>query len=201
MTTLPTPTLEQLSLFDLIADVPGHFLRIKRTMIDVSHAIEEGAALATPPCHVFVGFQRLSLFAKQAARYAQLSAHWQHCWVFGVPDTDLPAIPNITPVAISPRHPLAKEWFVVADGPSFGSALLTADVSGFAIGDPSRTFMGLWSADPVLVRQASTRIATALKLPLPDWTINGQTTLATYDRMANQLVALHEERMLVRNRA
>lgn len=185
-----------LSLFDLIADVPGHFLRVKRTMVDISHALEEVAALAETPCHLFVGFQRFSLLSKEAARYMRLSSAWHQAWVFGVADVEPPQLPNITPVAIPAHHPLAREWFVVVDSPTFGAALLTADVSGFAIGDASRRFMGLWSADVGLIRAASNRITTALDLPPCSWEIDCASSLGTFSKISNQLVALHEERML-----
>lgn len=188
--------LDTVSAFELIADVPGQVLRIKRTMIDISHEIEQTASRASAPCQLFVGFQRLSLFARNTDRYTELSQGWQHCWVFGEADIEPPSVPNVTVVTIPPHSPLTKEWFVIADGPAFGVALLTADVSGFAIADARRRFMGLWSADPQLVRRASTQLATAINLPAPDWTIAAALTLRAYDSMTNNLVALHEERLL-----
>lgn len=184
----------QLSIFELIADVPGHFLRYKRTMLDISHAIENTAAMHSPGCLLWVSFQKFSLFAAQEQRYRQLAQSWEHCWIFGVADAELPEIPNVTPITLSPNHPLAKEWFVVADGPSFGSALLAADTSGFAISDNERRFMGLWSADPALVRLASSRLSQAINEPEPFWNIDCGSTLRAYDQMANGMVAAQEER-------
>jgi DICT domain-containing protein len=183
-------------LFDLIADVPGHFLRVKRSMIDISHALEEAATTTTIPCHLFISIQRFSLLEREARRYARLSSAWRHAWVFGVADVEPPQIPNVTPIVIPPHHPLAQEWFVVVDGPEFGAALLTADVSGFAIADESRRFMGLWSADTALVRAASNRMMQALELPPCSWQIDCAASLAIFTQLSNQLVALHEERLL-----
>jgi DICT domain-containing protein len=188
-----SPTL---SVFELISDVPGHFLRYKRTMIDISNVIEDTAAAHTPSCLMWVGFQKFSLFAAQEQRYRRLAQSWKHCWIFGVEDAPLPNIPNVTPIAVTPDHPLAKEWFVIADGPAFGTALLAADTSGFAISDRQRRFMGLWSADPGLVRQASSRLAQAINEPAPSWKINCASTLRAYDQMANWLVAAQEERLI-----
>lgn len=196
----PTSTspLTTLSLFDLIADVPGHFLRVKRSMIDISHALEEAAATTTLPCHLFISIQRFSLFEREAQRYTRLSSAWQHAWVFGVADVPPPEVPNVTPVILPPEHPLAQEWFVVVDGPEFGAALLTADVSGFAIADESRRFMGLWSADSGLVRAASNRLTEALGIAPCTWEIDCASSLSTFTQLSNQLVALHEERLLTR---
>lgn len=195
LTLQPYPALSnRLSVFELLTDIPGHFLRYKRTMLDISHAIEEAAAAHTPACSLWVSFQKFSLFAAQEQRYRRLAQSWEHCWIFGVDDAPLPELPNVTPVALTPDHPLAKEWFVVADGPSFGSALLAADTSGFAIADSQRQFMGLWSADPALVRLASTRLAQAIDEPAPFWNIDCGSTLRAYDHMANWLVAAQEER-------
>ena len=51
---------------------------------------------------------------------------------------------------------------------SLGSALLAADTSGFAIADRQRQFMGLWSADPALVRLASSRLSRVIEEPEPE---------------------------------
>jgi hypothetical protein len=183
-----------LSLFELANDVAHHFLRYMRTMIDISEAIETTAA-QNPPCSLWVGFQRFSLFAPHYQRYLQHSRSWQHCWIFGVADVPLPRIPNITAIAVEPHHALAKEWFVVADGPRFGSALLAADTSGFAISERDRRFMGVWSADPTLVRRASSRLAQAVGEPIPSWKIDSTHSLQAYDQITNRLAAIQEDRI------
>jgi DICT domain-containing protein len=188
-------TIDTTSVFDLINDVPGHFLQVKRTMVQLSHALEEEAARATKPCRMFVGFQRFSLFAKEAERYARLAQHYDSCIVFGVADQPAPQIPGVIAVEIAADSPLAKEWFVVADGPTFGSALLTADTNEFAV--RSRRFLGLWSAEPSLVRAASTRLATALELAPPTWEIDLASTLRGFTTISNQMLAQQEERNLL----
>ncbi len=190
-----TSAIDTTSVFDLIADVPGHFLQVKRTMIHLSHALEEEAARAAKPCRMFVGFQRFSLFAKEIERYTRLARYYDGCVIFGVADQPAPQIPGVIAVEIAPDSPLAKEWFVVADGPSFGSALLTADTNEFAA--RSRQFLGIWSAEPSLVRAASVRLATALELPSPTWDIDVASTLRSFATISNQMLAHHEERTLL----
>lgn len=197
--SVSTTLLDATSVFDLIADIPGHLLRIKRTMIGISHVLEDAAAATPAPCHLFVGFQRLSLFARQWQRYQQFSPRWAHCFVFGLPDADVPPLPRVTVVPIDPCSPLANEWFVVADGPSFSSALLSADTSGFAIADPSRRFLGLLTADPLVVRAASTRLLAALDRPALDHTVNPYHVIQAYERISSQILALHEEQLLTSN--
>ncbi|WP_029215585.1 DICT sensory domain-containing protein [Kallotenue papyrolyticum] len=196
----PPAALGQLSLFELITDYPGHFLRVKRTMIDLSHAIEEAAARTAQPGWLFAGFQRFSLFRSEAQRYARLAAALRGCYIFGVPDVAPPELPGITALALPQESPLCREWFVVVDGPDFATALLSADVTGDALPDPMRRFMGIWSADPTLVRAASTRLCAALDLPTPDWQPNLGGTLAGYEAISNYVLALSEERWLTRRR-
>lgn len=187
-----------LSLFDLITDIPGHLLRVKRTMVDISHALENAAAMTGAPCQVFASFQRFSLFEREAMRYLQLSQTWDHAWIFGVADVAPPQIPNVTAVSLPPHHPLTREWFVVVDGPQFGAALLTADVSGFAIGDRSRQFMGLLSTDANLVRRASSRLTKALNVAPCSWKIDTAASLETFTHVNGELMAIQEERILSR---
>lgn len=200
MAATPPDTFSQLSLFELIADYPGQFLRVKRTMIDLSHAIEEAAARADQPGWLFAGFQRFSLFRPEAERYAILARHLRGCYICGLPDAPLPEVPGVTALALPPDSPLCHEWFVVVDGPTFATALLSADVNRDALPDPQRRFMGIWSADPTLVRAASRRLCQALQLPPPDWEPNLQGTLAGYEHISNYVLALSEERWLSRSR-
>jgi DICT domain-containing protein len=189
-----------LSLFEMANDVPHLFLRYKRTMIDISKAIETMAA-ESRACSLWVGLQRFSLFEPNYERYRELSRSWQHCWIFGVPDVPLPQLPNITAIPIEPYHALAKEWFVIADGPEFGSALLAADTSGFAIAERQRQFMGVWSADPTLIRRASARLAQAVGEPTPSWKIDSTQSLRMYDQIANWLIATQEDRITASSQA
>lgn len=193
-----TNSVADLALFDLTNNAPGQFLRLKRTMIDLSHAVETAAAQAAAPGRLFAGFQRFSFFAREAGRYAQLTAAYNGCWIFGVADVDLPAIPGVTPIAIPPHSPLASEWFVIADGPAFGMALLTADTNGFAIADNSRRFMGILTADTSIVRAAATRLTDALDIAPASWTIDPRGTLRGYEVITNYTVGLQEERAATR---
>lgn len=84
---------------------------------------------------------------------------------------------------------------MIVDGSGFGSALLTAETSAGMIDDRRRRFTGLWSADPALVRSASTQLTQALGVPAPGWTIDSGSTLRNYDLMCNRLVAIQEERL------
>jgi hypothetical protein len=54
----------------------------------------------------------------------------------------------------------------------------------------------LWSADPALVRSATTQLTQALGVPAPTWPIDSSSTLRNYDLMCNRLVSIQEERLL-----
>lgn len=161
------------SLFDLIAEAPGQLLRIKRPMIQASHELEQAAVAAKAPCQVFAGFQRFSLFAKQTQRYAALAPHWAQCWVFGEADVLAPHVPGVKFVSLPAGHQLLNEWFVVVDGPKYGAALITADISGFAIADAEHRFMGRYTDDLTVVRSATARLTDALGLSAPTWESDG----------------------------
>lgn len=124
----------------------------RQTMSIISYLIEETARTDHVNNAVFAGFQYLSRFLPQAARYQQVAESADHVYVFGVPDAPMPQIPNLTYVHLRPEWQLTKEWFVVSHGPHLSTALATEEISKFTDPDHQRRFNGVWILDDVIVK-------------------------------------------------
>lgn len=123
----------------------------RRTMSVISHEIEDATLIDYAKTTVFSSFQYMSKFLPQINRYTRLAQVADSVYVFGVPDVELPAIPNITYVPLSEDDQLTKEWFLVSFGERYYSALATEELSKFSDPDPLRQFKGVWTFDYGLV--------------------------------------------------
>lgn len=127
----------------------------KRSLVALSHAIEdECCARASEPV-LFGGFQRETFLRAAYDRWLELSRTALSTVVFA--DFTAPAALHETrPVEIGlPHHaPLNREWLVVCDARDLPVCLTAVEL-------PGRRFEVLWSVDPRVVRDAS-RVAAAL---------------------------------------
>lgn len=71
--------------------------------------------------------------------------------MFGVPDVDVPAIPNIVYVPLHETDTLAREWFLVSYGLDYASALATEEKTAPHTLDSQRMFNGVWTFNLSLV--------------------------------------------------
>lgn len=126
-------------------------LNHRRTMSIISYEIENASLVDDASTVMFSSFQRMSKFLPQEARYRQLAQIAKHVYVFGVPDTELPEIENITYVPLKPNDQLAREWFLVSYGKDYFSALATEELTNIDDPDPERIFKGVWTFDLSLV--------------------------------------------------
>jgi hypothetical protein len=126
-------------------------LNHRRTMSIISYEIENASLVDDASTVVFSSFQRMSKFLPQEARYRRLADIARHVYVFGVPDTDLPEIENVTCVPLKPEDQLAKEWFLVSYSEDYFSALATEELTDIDDPDPERIFKGVWTFDLSLV--------------------------------------------------
>ncbi|GIM62266.1 hypothetical protein Pve01_91610 [Planomonospora venezuelensis] len=145
----------------------------RRTLVSMSHAIEdECAARAADPVLVG-GFQRERFLRASYDRWRELARTAQVAVVFADFDTRDAAPPRRgapVEVSIPPESPLNREWLVVCDAADLPACLVAVERPGGGA-DPAaeRTFEAVWSVDPQVVRDAS-RIATALADDLrPGW--------------------------------
>jgi DICT domain-containing protein len=123
----------------------------RRTMTMVSYEIENATLVDGARTRILAGFQRMSKFLPQVARYTRLAAQAESVVVFGVGDIVPPAIANITYITLKPDDQLAKEWFVLSYGPDYGSALATEEITSIDDVDSQRLFKGLWTFEESMV--------------------------------------------------
>jgi DICT domain-containing protein len=133
-----------------------------RLMLQMSHAIEDTIIRRRLPCELYVGFQRLSLMNTQASRYADILACAQFIYAYGLDDAPLANdllqyTRTLLRFVVQPRHgsDLLWFWFLVVDDPSFQTALLAQQDSGYLWNRSlaGRSYQGFWSFDPHVVRQ------------------------------------------------
>jgi len=139
------------ALVDRLQD-KNTLLRHRRTMSLASYEIENITLEDQAYTRIFSGFQLYSKFVPQIERYRHIAARSQAVYVFGVPDVELPAIPNITYVPIAATDKLAQEWFLISYGTNYASALAIHEITQIQEQDALRIFKGVWTFDYVTVR-------------------------------------------------
>ena len=134
----------------------------KRTLIALSHAIEdECVARAERP--VLIGsFQRPTFFRQAEARWRELARTATSAIVFAEFDErrDPPGGPHEIP--ITHADPLLREWGLICDAPDYTAFLAAWERPGQeGVPDAERGFETIWSVEPELVREA-TRVGAAI---------------------------------------
>jgi DICT domain-containing protein len=131
----------------------------KRTLIAISHAIEdETIARAAGPV-VFGAFQHVRNYRTEQHRYRRLAERADAAVVFA--DFDAPRVVPGEPaeVPIRPDAALGNEWAVVIDAPGYAACLLAWErprsPEEDRLPDVERRFESLWTMDPAVVRRAA----------------------------------------------
>lgn len=126
----------------------------KRTLITVSHAIEQAAlapTTAAEPMLMIALFQRLPYFERERAVYERIVDRATVCALAMVADPDEPGrdVAGAYTVLLHDSEELAREWSVVLLTPRTGAVLVAHDreelVPGADTLEHSRTFDGWWS--------------------------------------------------------
>lgn len=149
-------------------------LQDRKTMNTISYEIENTTLIDHAQTVIFAGFQRMSKFLPQIKRYTRIAQEAKAVYVFGIPDVEVPQIPNITYIALESHFQLAKEWFLVSLGAQFGSALATEELTNIDDPDEIRQFRGVWTFDVSMVAI------------LNEWlmrTVDAQTAIITEDEI------------------
>ena len=141
------------SVYRLIERIESHsiLLNHRRTMSMISFEIENATLIDGARSRIFAGFQYMSKFLPQAKRYQKLAVSGESIYVFGVYDVEPPVIPNIKYIPLASTDRLASEWFVIAHGTGYSSALATQELSRFSDPDDQRQFKGIWTFDMAIV--------------------------------------------------
>ena len=157
-----TDATDRPSIYGAIAsaDLPirSQLLR-KRTLIAISHAIEdETIARAAGPV-VFGAFQHERNYRHEQHRYRRLAERADAAVVFAdFAEPRLDAAPVEIPIA--PEAALGNEWAVVIDAPGFAACVLAWErprtpAEERHLPELERRFESLWTMDPAIVRRAS----------------------------------------------
>ncbi len=141
---------QNFSVYQLVerAEKVGTALNHRQTMNHISYEIENATLIDSAPNYIFSGFQVMSKFLPQVARYRKIAAKAKAVYVFGVRDVQPPVIPNIHYVYLEPDDRLAQEWFLISYSDTFVSALATEEVTTLNDPDAQRQFKGVWTFDP-----------------------------------------------------
>ncbi len=140
----------------------------KRTLLAVSHAIEDECGAGAEKAMLFASFQRERFYRAAEARWRDLAGPARLAVVladFGEL-REPPGAPVEVPIATSDS--IGREWSLICEAPS-----LTACLSGWerpgqvAVNDSERDFEMFWSVDPVLVREAAAMACSVIERSAP----------------------------------
>jgi DICT domain-containing protein len=138
------------------------YLLPKRTLVGLSHAIEDECAARAERAVLFASFQRERFWEHARARWRELARTAHSAIVFAdfakarVPDDPLEPIE----LPIERGDPFGREWSLVCDATDYGAFLAAWERPGQdGVPDFDRRFETIWSVEPALVREAA-RIAS-----------------------------------------
>jgi DICT domain-containing protein len=135
-------------------ELPVHRLP-KRSLIAISHAIEDESAYGSADLLLFGAFQRERHYRASEARWRELSRAADAAFVFAdFPEPRQPAGGPVE-VPIGPRDPLVREWAVVSDSRDRPACMVGWEPPGQDVPDAERRFDVLWTADRRTVRLAA----------------------------------------------
>jgi DICT domain-containing protein len=138
------------------------YLLAKRTLIALSHAIEDECAARAERPVLFGSFQRERFYRDAETRWRDLARTSAAAVVFA--DFDGKRTPPGAPaeLPIDRTDPLGREWSLICDAPGYAAFLAAWERPGQdAVPDLERRFETVWSVEPRLVREAA-RIAAGL---------------------------------------
>ena len=140
------------------------YLLPKRTLVGLSHAIEDECAARAERPVLFGSFQRMRFWEDAKPRWREFARVAHAAIVFAdFPEATIPddeAEPIELP--IDRRDPLGREWSLICDGPGYSAFLTAWERPGQdETPDSARLFETVWSVEPALVREAA-RIGAGL---------------------------------------
>jgi DICT domain-containing protein len=125
----------------------------KRTLIAISHAIEDETLTRAAGPVVFASFQHEANFRAVEHRYRRLAAVADVCVAFGgfaeLEEAD--GEPICVPIADAGA--MGSEWAVIVDAPGYAACLLAWELP--ESGPDDRRFEAVWTLDPRVVRRAA----------------------------------------------
>ena len=138
------------------------YLLPKRTLIALSHAIEDECCARAERPVLLGSFQRARFYRAAEPRGRELARTAETAVVLA--DFGEVRRPDGAPaeVPIDPADPLAREWSVICDAVDYAAFLAAWERPGQdGVPDGDRRFETVWSVEPEIVREAA-RIAAGL---------------------------------------
>jgi DICT domain-containing protein len=147
------------------------YLLPKRTLVGLSHAIEDECASRAERPVLFASFQRERFWRHAERRWRELARTAHSAIVFA--DFDEPQVPEdrLEPIRlpIDRSDPLGREWSIVCDAPDYAAFLAGWERPGQDdVPDTDRRFETIWSVEPALVREAARISAGFVQRTRPD---------------------------------
>jgi DICT domain-containing protein/predicted DNA-binding transcriptional regulator AlpA len=132
------------------------YLLPKRTLLALSHAIEDECCARAERPVVFAGFQRERFYRASERRWRELWRGAELAVVFA--DFDRKRKPRGAPaeLPIDRGQPLAREWAIVCDAPRYAACMAAWErPEQDELPDMERRFETIWSVEPEIVRSAA----------------------------------------------
>jgi DICT domain-containing protein len=128
----------------------------KRTLIALSHAIEDECAARAERPLLFGSFQRVRFYRHSESRWRELARTAEIAIVFAdFPERNEPEGAPIE-VPIDRSDPLGREWSLVCDAPEYAACLSAWEPPGQDdVNDFDRMLETIWSVEPAVVREAA----------------------------------------------
>jgi DICT domain-containing protein len=137
-------------------------LLTKRTMLGMSHAIEDEFCARGEPAALFASFQRERFYRSSEQRWRDLARTAETVIVFA--DFERKRKPKAGPaeLPLDRSDPASREWTLVCDGEGYAACLAGWELPGQEdVPDMDRRFEALWSVEADVVRDAA-RVALEL---------------------------------------
>lgn len=176
----------------------------KRTMLFISHAIEDEFCARAVPAALFGSFQRERFYRTSEQRWRDLTRTAEVTMVFA--DFERKRKPRGAPaeLPIDRSEPASREWAIVCDGDGYAACLAGWELPGQnGKPDMDRCFEALWSIEADVVRDAvgvaldlASRSAPELVTAVPDRLRRppspGSEDLRTLVSLTNRMLAYSE---------
>jgi MerR family transcriptional regulator, light-induced transcriptional regulator len=138
----------------------------KRTLIAISHAIEDETLTRAAGPVVIASFQSEDNFRAVEHRYRRLAAIADVCIAFGGFAELAQADGEPTRVPIPDAGAMGSEWAVIVDAPGYAACLLAWELPESVPAD--RRFEAVWTLDPRVVRRAALVGAAITRTAAPE---------------------------------
>jgi DICT domain-containing protein len=134
----------------------------KRTMLSMSHAIEDEFCARAEPGAMFGSFQRERFYRSSEQRWRDLARTTEIAVVFADFPRKRKARGRPLEVPVDRSHPASREWTLICDGEGYAACLAGWELPGQdGAPDMERSFEALWSVEADVVREA-THVALGL---------------------------------------